>query len=121
MTLQEMYEKIGNYEEATVRLMNERIIAKFIVKFPEDPTFGQLMEGWEAKDPEAIFQAAHTLKGVCGNLALTPLYDLVADLVEHFRGYQERTISISEAVPMMEAIVEQYEKTVEGIQQYKAL
>lgn len=121
MTLQELYEEIGNYEEAIVRLMDERIIDKFIVKFPNDPSFQQLLDGWNAKDPETVFRAAHTLKGVCGNLALTPLYELTANLVEHFRGYRERTISISEAEPMIEAIAKQYEKTVKGIQQYRIL
>ena len=38
----------------------------------------------------AAFEAAHTLKGVAGNLGLKPLYDAVCHIVEPLRRGEER-------------------------------
>jgi len=53
--------------------------------FLEDPGFTQLGEALEKKDYTGAFNAAHTLKGVAGNLGLTPLYDAVCAIVEPLR------------------------------------
>ena len=47
---------------------------KFAGKFLADPSFNLLKTSLEGKDYEEAFRAAHTLKGVCQNLALTKLY-----------------------------------------------
>ena len=39
---------------------------------------------------EAAFDAAHTLKGVVGNMGLTPLYKAVCDIVQPLRAREER-------------------------------
>ena len=39
----------------------------------------------EAGDKDAAFEAAHQLKGVLGNLALTPMYEPVAEMTELLR------------------------------------
>ena len=38
-----------------------------------------------AKDVKAAFEAAHKLKGVSANMGITPVNDIVNDLVEELR------------------------------------
>ena len=38
----------------------------------------------------SAFEAAHTLKGVTGNMGLTPLYDAVCTIVEPLRTREDR-------------------------------
>ena len=47
--------------------------------------FDALERAVEADDLKAAFEAAHALKGVLGNLALTPLSEPVSELTEQLR------------------------------------
>lgn len=53
--------------------------------FLEDPSFLTLEKALEQRDYTAAFQAAHTLKGVSGNLGLTPLYTSVCEITAALR------------------------------------
>ena len=53
--------------------------------FLEDPGFRQLEDALARRDASAAFDAAHTLKGVAGNLGLTALYTALSALVESLR------------------------------------
>lgn len=53
--------------------------------FLEDSNFTALGCALSKKDYRAAFYAAHTLKGVAGNLGLTPLYNAICDVVESLR------------------------------------
>ena len=73
MNINECYQAMGaDYEEVFGRLRNERLITKFVLKFPGDPSFSQLQSTLEEKNVEEAFRAAHTLKGVAQNLGFTP-------------------------------------------------
>ena len=50
---------------------NEMLCMKFLRKFPEDTTFGEMQKAFAQGDAEEFFKAAHTMKGVSGNLGLT--------------------------------------------------
>lgn len=87
MTVQEFYEAIGgSYQEALSRLMNDGMITRFVQKFPKDPSFGELKTSLEANDTETAFRQAHTLKGVCANLALGRLTKSASEITEMLRG-----------------------------------
>lgn len=89
MTLEECYAKLnGDYSEAKNRLMNDRLIDRFILKFPDDPSMGTLQEMVEAGNREAAFRAVHTLKGVAANLAFTQLFHDASNLTEQLRSLQ---------------------------------
>lgn len=89
MTLQECYAKLhGDYPEAKNRLMNDRLIDRFILKFPGDPSMSALQEMVEAGDNAAAFRAVHTLKGVAANLAFTQLFHDASNLTEQLRDLQ---------------------------------
>ena len=51
----------------------------------KDKGFGELESALRAGDQDAAFAAAHSLKGVLGNLALEPMYRPVVELSELLR------------------------------------
>ncbi|MEG1850081.1 MAG: Hpt domain-containing protein, partial [Oscillospiraceae bacterium] len=53
--------------------------------FLADESFPKLGEALAAMDYEAAFEYAHTLKGVTGNMGLTPLYQVLCHLVAMLR------------------------------------
>ena len=87
MTVQEAYEKLnGDYAEISSRLMTEERIIKFMNMFTRDTTFSELYEHMENRNYPEAFRAAHTLKGLCQNLAFSGLQKPVAELTECLRG-----------------------------------
>ena len=64
---------------------NEGFYFKLIGKVVEDKNFKLLEDAVLAKDLDAAFEAAHSLKGVLGNLALTPVYKPAAEMTELLR------------------------------------
>lgn len=66
-------------------IQDENLYAKCFRMFLADPSFAELGDALSKKDYTAAFNAAHTLKGVAGNLGLTPLYNTVCDMVEPLR------------------------------------
>lgn len=104
MTVKECYDSIGaDYEDVLGRLRKDERIQKFLLKFLDDKSYELLCDSMEAKDMNEAFRAAHTLKGVCQNLSLTPLYQSSAVLAERLRDGQEYGDDV-------EALVEQVEK-----------
>lgn len=53
--------------------------------FMDDPGFSALETALKSRNYSAAFKAAHTLKGVAGNLGLTDVYDAAHTLVELLR------------------------------------
>lgn len=96
------------------RLMgNMNLIVRFFKRFPEDKNYAQLLDSLEKGDVEEAFRAAHTLKGVCANLSMTKLYNVVSKQVESLRAND-----IENAIDMMEEVTKEYEsmvKTIKGI------
>lgn len=87
MTLEECYAAMGgDYADAIGRLRSERMIQKFVLKFPGDESYDLLCRSWEAKDYQEAFRAAHTIKGICQNLSITRLGDSAARLTDALRG-----------------------------------
>ena len=69
MTIRECYDELGlDFDAVLSRLVNEKLVQKFALKFLDDPSFQNLKDALDSKDVETAFRAAHTLKGVCLNL-----------------------------------------------------
>ena len=75
----------GNYENALAIMMNDLFIEKMLTKFIDNNAYEQLISCYEKKDYRSLFAAAHTYKGVTGNLALTPLYEIASYITEATR------------------------------------
>lgn len=87
MKLQECYEKLnGDYNDALSRMMNDTLIERFLFKFLDDGTMGQMRTAAAAGDTEATFLAAHTMKGIAGNLGFSELTRASSVLTEKLRG-----------------------------------
>jgi HPt (histidine-containing phosphotransfer) domain-containing protein len=57
-------------------------------------------------DLEAAFHVAHSLKGVLGNLSLTPLYDVIYNMTEFLRNRTEMDYN---------PYIEKYEKSYQEL------
>lgn len=116
MTLEECYNKLhGSYEEAKTRLMNDRLIERFVLKFPDDPSMDALNDMVAAGENSAAFRAVHTLKGVAANLAFTELFQNASNLTEQLRDLK------SEADPaLLEAVRVSYDLVIRTLREYAA-
>ena len=56
-----------------------------LCKMGDDKNFEVLEQAIHAKDLDKAFEAAHSLKGVLGNLSLTPVYDPVDEVTALLR------------------------------------
>ena len=64
---------------------NEEFYFKMIRKGLVNERFDSLKKNLDDKNLDAAFEDAHALKGVAGNLHLTPLYKAVEQIVEPLR------------------------------------
>lgn len=64
---------------------NEAMFLKYLRRFPTDQTFHTLEEAVAGGNRDVIRTTAHTLKGVCGNLGLTPAYEASIQLMNTLR------------------------------------
>lgn len=64
---------------------NESMLERFLGKFTADANYQKLVDALEANDAEAALTASHTLKGVCGNLSMTKMFELLTVQVKAFR------------------------------------
>ena len=65
-------------DDALARFMgNEALLTRFLDKFPANENYGNLVAALADDRKEDAITACHALKGVCGNLSLTALFDLV--------------------------------------------
>lgn len=89
MGLREFYQGIGaDFEIVLNRLMNEKLIYKYLKLFIQDNTFETLKEAFSKQDGELAFRSAHTLKGLCLNLELTSLLPMIQQLTDTLRSHQ---------------------------------
>lgn len=70
-----------NTEEALSRLMgNEALFFKVLEKFSNDTNFSNYMSELEAGNLQDAEQYLHALKGIAGNLGVTKVYELSAEI-----------------------------------------
>lgn len=75
-----------NVQEALDRIMNnEMFYDKFLKKFLQDTNYEKLKTALETGDHENGLDYAHTLKGVCGNLGMNELFELLKQMVDDYR------------------------------------
>lgn len=121
MTVQELYEKIGgNYEHALQIMRMDRMISKYLLKLTGSGVYEDCRAAFESMDATKIFESTHAMKGVCANLGLDDLASMVSEITEEFRPGAERSLSDDEIKAKMQAVLEKYEMTAEGIREYEA-
>lgn len=65
---------------------NEELYRTCLMMLLDDKNLEIIGQSLKEKDYEEAFNAAHALKGVVGNLGLTPLFNATSVLVEALRG-----------------------------------
>ena len=109
MTLQECYVKIGgDYNDILHRFMNENMVRKFVLKFPQDNNMALFDESWAKKDYETAFRAMH--KGVAVNLGFTALYNVSSALTEKLRSQEYDNLD-----GLITDVKKQYDIVIEAI------
>lgn len=107
MTLQECYVKIGgDYNDILHRFMNENMVRKFVLKFPQDNNMALFEESWA----KTAFRAMHTLKGVAVNLGFTALYNVSSALTEKLRSQEYDNLD-----GLIADVKKQYDIVIEAI------
>ncbi len=91
---------------------NDAIYQKFLGKFPADPNYANLGTNIEAGAFEEAYKCAHALKGVVGNLGLTPIYEKVSELVEEMRNKTSEEVDAARANALWQEIKVVYEKFI---------
>ena len=94
-------ERLNGKEELFTRLLN---------KFLNDTNFEKLKTAIDSGNYEEAANAAHALKGVCGNLAMTELFQLSKVQLETFRAGDS-----NKAVEFMPEITVCYNRIVDAI------
>ena len=76
----------ANVDEALARcFQNEAFYLRLVGMIVQDTNLEKLKEALAAGDTDKAFEAAHALKGVLANLALTPVLTPVSEITELLR------------------------------------
>ena len=90
MSVKEFYAAIGgDYDRALQMLMNDAFITKLLKKFAEGSYYDELRKAREDNDVPHTFAITHTLKGVAGNLSLSPIYEKASAICEATRNKKD--------------------------------
>ena len=109
--IQELYNNInGNYEEALSRMQNDERIKKYLGFFLADTSYEDLKKAIEEKNCDMAFNAAHTLKGVCKNMAFTALSVVAEEITEELRAK-----NFEKALEIFPKVTEKYNLVIEEI------
>lgn len=116
MNVKDFYEQIGgSYEDVIARLLMEKLIIKYLIRFIDDPSFNDLQHALEQNDQEAAFRASHTLKGTSGTLGMKRLMETSDHLTESLRNHEER----EKVETLFLCVKEEYEKVMEALESFK--
>ena len=121
MTLKELYAMIGGDYDQAVRVMKmEKLIDRYVRKLKSSNVGETLAEAGAAMDGQKLFEAAHAMKGVCGNLGLSALADAADVITEEFRPGNPRTMSDADVAARLAQIDAMYKKAIAGIEKYES-
>ena len=92
----DIFEAYGaDYQQTMERFThNEQTYLRFLAMLFRDDNLSELSAALQAGDLTSAFEAAHTLKGVVGNMGLTPLYQAVCAIVEPLRAGEQRDYTV---------------------------
>ena len=90
LTIADLRDYGANVDEGLSRCMgDEDMYLRLVDMTLGNENFDKLSRAVAAGDKDAAFDAVHALKGVLGNLALTPLYDSAYEMTELLRARED--------------------------------
>ena len=109
LTIEKLNEFGANTEEGLARCYgNEALYLRLVKMMAADDHFESLEKALGNNDLNGAFEAAHALKGVLGNLSLTPMYEKSSEITELLRAHTETDYS-----PLLSELLSQREKLIE--------
>lgn len=111
--IEELEEMGTNTGEALKRFLNNgALYEKMLKKLPDSMKGKQVMEAIEAGNIETAIEIAHTMKGVLGNLSITPLYEAYTKIVALLRQNDEEEAKriLKDSFPVEEQLIACIEK-----------
>lgn len=114
MELKEILVEAGvEYEKVLERFSgNSALLRKFICRFPQDDTYGQLQAAMDRQNLGEVEMAAHTLKGVCANLGFDALSELCNQMVRVARGQEEGSLAA-----LFAQVTQEYQRVLHCIEE----
>ncbi|MCM1336049.1 MAG: hypothetical protein NC084_06485 [Bacteroides sp.] len=107
--MQVLLEKLAalgsDIEDGMTRFMsNEALYVRCLKKFPPQAEKCTLHDDLARGDFDAAVQSAHAMKGVTGNLSLTPLFTRYAEIVDRIRAGEkdDRLIEIEKEIASLQ-------------------
>ena len=98
----------ANVDEGLSRCLGKEDFYLKLVKMAlEDGSFDRLQKAVAEGNLTDAFEAAHSLKGVLGNLALTPIYNPTVEITELLRAGTEMDYD-----PLVQTILAEREKLI---------
>lgn len=106
MNMREFFTIVGgSHAEAIARFTDDEITKIFAKKYLKDTSYDELAQAVKKQDMKTAFEAAHTLKGVSGNMCFGRLYEASVALTEQLRADKTKvdpvlyqTVSIEQKV-----------------------
>jgi len=110
----EVLEAVGiDYQEGLKRFSGVKdIYEKYLRCFLSDTHFNEAFEAFRAKDYQTLELAAHSCKGIAGNLSMTTLYAQYARVLQNLR--DQNYTKIDEAMRRAQKIYETIYNTIEA-------
>lgn len=111
MDLKSIYDTCGgDYEAVLSRLVSADRIEKYLNLFLQDTLMNDLVSNNESGNYEAMFLAAHTMKGNSDTLGLTNLHNSSVELTEALRAKDYSNIDA-----LLEAVQSDYKQLEDAI------
>ena len=73
---------------------NETVMLHFLKNFPEDQTIITLREAMASGSRDTLKMAVHSLKGLSGNLGLTPLFEAASVMMNTLRANESADVQM---------------------------
>ena len=100
-------------DDALARFMgNGELYERMLKKFPKAVEESPVLTYAQSEDYETATSNAHALKGVTGNLSLTPLYDSYTKIVEMYResNFEQANALLDETLEVQQKFLDVIEK-----------
>ena len=105
-----------DYDGALHRFLNnESMYEKFLVKFPDDVNYENILRLQGERKYEEIFSFSHTLKGTAGNLGLEPVRVVASSITELIRGKNPDDIDRTAVDRQINLLKDEYAKMCDAI------
>ena len=105
-----------DYDGALHRFLNnESMYEKFLVKFPDDVNYGNILRLQSEGKYEEIFSFSYTLKGTAGNLGLEPVRVVASSITELIRGKNPADIDRNAVDRQISLLKDEYAKMCDAI------